>query len=47
MPLRPERAAEALSTIGVPAVRSAQAMIDIAAAHIGQGIRLVSVQRGA
>ncbi len=46
MTLHPDRASEALATLGSSASESAQAMIDIAIAHIGQGIRLVSVQRG-
>lgn len=50
MTLQPERATAALQELGAsrgetpPAM--AQAMIDISVAHISQGIRLVSVQRG-
>ncbi len=46
MALHADLAAEALSKLGPSASDSAQAMVDIAIAHIGQGIRLVSVQRG-
>jgi len=46
MALHLDRATEALATLGPSASESAQAMIDIAIAHIGQGIRFVSVQRG-
>ena len=46
MSLYPERATEALGKLGEDVAASAQAMIDIASAHIGRGIRLVSVQRG-
>ncbi|MFC3230148.1 hydantoinase/oxoprolinase family protein [Marinibaculum pumilum] len=46
MALHPDRAAEALGKLGASASDAAQAMVDIAIAHIGQGIRLVSVQRG-
>jgi N-methylhydantoinase A len=50
MTLQPERADEALAALAKPLGQSAdslaQAMVDIGAAHIGQGIRLVSVQRG-
>jgi N-methylhydantoinase A len=46
MALHLDRAAKALATLGPSASESAHAMIDIATAHIGQGIRLVSVQRG-
>lgn len=50
MTLRPERATAALKELGegrgeTPA-SMAQAMIDISVAHVSQGIRLVSVQRG-
>jgi N-methylhydantoinase A len=50
MMLHPERADEALASLArqldQTADSLAQAMVDIGAAHIGQGIRLVSVQRG-
>jgi N-methylhydantoinase A len=50
MTLQPERADEALASLAKPLGQSAdalaQAMVEIGAAHIGQGIRLVSVQRG-
>ncbi|MGH6883716.1 MAG: hydantoinase/oxoprolinase family protein, partial [Hypericibacter sp.] len=50
MTLRPERADEALAllakSLGQSADALAQAMVEIGAAHIGRGIRLVSVQRG-
>lgn len=49
MTLQPERATAALSSIGREgrgADDMARAMIEIGAAHVSQGIRLVSVQRG-
>lgn len=46
MTLQPQAATLALDSLGNTASKTAQAMIDIATAHIGQGIRLVSVQRG-
>ncbi|MGV0877094.1 hydantoinase/oxoprolinase family protein [Martelella sp. FLE1502] len=50
MPLYPERATAALQTLAVgegeTAASMAQAMVDIGVAHVSQGIRLVSVQRG-
>lgn len=49
MTLQPERATAALSSIGGEgrdADDMARAMIEIGAAHVSQGIRLVSVQRG-
>lgn len=46
MTLQPEAATRALASVGKGAAATAQAMIDIATAHIGQGIRLVFVQRG-
>lgn len=46
MTLQREAATRALESLGQVAATTAQAMIDIATAHIGQGIRLVSVQRG-
>ncbi|QEX20067.1 hydantoinase [Hypericibacter terrae] len=50
MTLLPERADEVLTSLAKPLGQSAdalaQAMVEIGAAHIGQGIRLVSVQRG-
>jgi N-methylhydantoinase A len=49
MTLQPERATEALRTLatrGESADEMARAMIEIGAAHVSQGIRLVSVQRG-
>jgi N-methylhydantoinase A len=50
MTLRPERADQVLADLAKPLGQSAdtlaQAMVEIGAAHIGQGIRLVSVQQG-
>lgn len=50
MTLLADRAETALHDFGAPlgqsAAEAAQAMVDIAAAHVSQGIRLVSVQRG-
>ncbi|NLR97380.1 hydantoinase/oxoprolinase family protein [Rhizobium sp. P38BS-XIX] len=50
MTLYPERATAALQTLGAERGESAsamaQAMIDISVAHVSQGVRLVSVQRG-
>ncbi|WP_454854726.1 hydantoinase/oxoprolinase family protein [Rhizobium binxianense] len=50
MTLYPDRATTALQALGAErgesAASMAQAMIDISVAHVSQGIRLVSVQRG-
>jgi N-methylhydantoinase A len=50
MMLRPEKADQALKTLAEPLGQSvdamAQAMVEIGTAHVSQGIRLVSVQRG-
>jgi N-methylhydantoinase A len=46
MTLQLDAATAALESLGDTASKTAQAMIDIATAHISQGIRLVSVQRG-
>ncbi|MDD2703837.1 MAG: hydantoinase/oxoprolinase family protein [Acidocella sp.] len=50
MTLHPDRATAALQKLGAErgeaAAAMAQAMIDISVAHVSQGIRLVSVQRG-
>jgi N-methylhydantoinase A len=50
MTLHPEQSDQALKTLAEPLGQNidemAQAMVDISTAHISQGIRLVSVQRG-
>ena len=50
MTLQPDRAKAALNELGASRSQTpaaiAQAMIDISVAHVNQGIRLVSVQRG-